>query len=168
MSWIEGRPFWIVLIGLTLIALARGQATYWIARVVTEQTLAHTRPTEGWQANVHEWLKGEGPQRGRAALQRWGLVLIPVCYLTVGFQTLVLAAAGTLRIRWPIFTLVQLPGALAWGLIYATIGFAVWGAALAALAGSPLALAGLIAILLVVGITMVLSHRKRDRAVSAK
>lgn len=76
-----------------------------------------------------------------------------------------ISAAGMLRIRWLVFTVVQIPGALAWGLIYATIGFAVWGAALAALAGSPLALAGLAALALVVGCTIVLSHRRRrDRA----
>ncbi|USQ79911.1 hypothetical protein NF556_20380 [Ornithinimicrobium faecis] len=165
MGWLLDGPFWIALSGLFLIAMARGQGTYWLARVVTEQALKRTHPVEGWRASVHDWLQGEGPQRGRDAIHRWGLVMIPLCYLTVGFQTLVLAAAGMLRIRWVVFTLVQIPGALAWGLIYATIGFAVWEAALAAVAGSPLALVGLAAILLVVGTTIVLSHRrKRDRA----
>src|SRR5699024_4134414 len=107
--------------------------------------------------------QGEGPQRGREALQKWGLVMIPLCYLTVGFQTLVISAAGMLRIRWVLFTLVQIPGAIAWGLLYATIGFAMWGAALAALAGSPLELAGMVSILLVVTATVVLSHRRRRR-----
>nr|WP_281497193.1 VTT domain-containing protein [Ornithinimicrobium sp. F0845] len=157
-------PFWIALLVLFLGAMVRGQATYWLARVVTEQALAHTHPVQGWRASVHDWLQGEGPQRGRAAIEKWGLVMIPLCYLTVGFQTLVIAAAGMLRIRWPLFTLVQIPGAVAWGLLYATIGFAMWGAALAAIAGSPLALAGLLAILLVVVVTMVLAHRrKQDR-----
>ncbi|WP_109471192.1 DedA family protein [Ornithinimicrobium cavernae] len=164
MDQLLDGPFWIALGVLTLGAMARGQATYWIARVVTEQALARTHPVEGWRAGVHDWLQGEGPQRGREAIEKWGLVMIPLCYLTIGFQTLVIAAAGMLRIRWLLFTLVQVPGALAWGLIYATIGFAVWGAALAAIAGSPLALAGVVAILLVVGTTMVLAHRrKQDR-----
>lgn len=154
-------PFWIALTVLFLGAMTRGQATYWVARIVTEQALQRTHPVEGWKARVHDWLQGEGTQRGRAALEKWGLVMIPLCYLTVGFQTLVISAAGMLRIRWLVFTLVQIPGAVAWGLIYATIGFAVWGAALAALAGSPLALAGLVAILLVVCCTIVLSHRRR-------
>lgn len=162
MDWLTEGPFWIALTGLFLIGMARGQGTYWIARVVTEQTLRRTHPVEGWRAGVHQWLQGEGTARGRQAIERWGLVMIPLCYLTVGFQTLVLAAAGLLRIRWPIFTLVQIPGALAWALLYATIGFAMWEAALAAVAGSPLALAGLIAILLVVGVTIVLSHRRKD------
>ena len=162
MDWLTEGPFWIALTGLFLIGMARGQGTYWIARVVTEQTLRRTHPVEGWRASVHQWLQGEGTTRGRQAIERWGLVMIPLCYLTVGFQTLVLAAAGLLRIRWLVFTLVQIPGALAWALLYATIGFAMWAAAAAAIAGSPLMLAGLVAILLVVGVTIVLSHRRRD------
>lgn len=165
MDWLTEGPFWIALSGLFLIGVARGQGTYWIARVVTEQTLRRTHPVEGWRASVHQWLQGEGTARGRQAIERWGLVMIPLCYLTVGFQTLVLAAAGLLRISWPVFTLVQIPGALAWALLYATIGFAMWEAALAAVAGSPLALAGLIGILLVVAVTIVLSHRRRDARV---
>jgi membrane protein DedA with SNARE-associated domain len=148
--------------GLFVIAMARGQGTYWIARAVTEQALRRTHPVAGWRASVHQWLQGEGTARGREAIERWGLVMIPVCYLTVGFQTLVLAAAGMLRIGWPVFTLAQVPGALAWALIYSTIGFAMWQASLAAAAGNPLGLAGLIAILLVVGLTVVLSHRRKD------
>lgn len=154
-------PFWIAFTGLFLIVTARGQATYWIARVVTEQALARTHPVTGWRASVHRWLQGDGPARGRAAIRTWGLVMVPLCHLTIGVQTLVLAGAGMLRIGWLRFTLWQIPGALAWALIYATIGFAVWQATLAAIAGSPLALAGLAAILLVVGTTMVLAHRRR-------
>lgn len=161
MEGLLDGPFWIALAVLFLGAMVRGQATYWLARVVTEQALARTHPVQGWRATVHGWLQGEGPQRGRDAIERWGLVMIPICYLTVGFQTLVIAAAGMLRIRWVVFSIVQIPGAVAWGLLYATIGFAMWGAALAAIAGSPLALAGIVAILLVVGTTIVLSHRRK-------
>lgn len=156
----EGQGFVVALVLLTAVALLRGQATYWVARVVTEQTLRRTAPTTGWRAGVHAWLAGEGVARGRASLQRWGLVMVPLCYLTVGFQTLVLAAAGMVGVRWLPFTLAQLPGAAAWGLIYSTIGFAVWGAALSALAGQPLALAALGAGVLVVVATLVLRRRR--------
>jgi membrane protein DedA with SNARE-associated domain len=160
--WWETQPFWIALLGLYAIATARGQATYWVARFATEQTLRRVHPATGWQAGVHAWLQGEGLARGRRSIERWGLVVVPLSYLTVGFQTLVLAAAGVLRIGWLRFSLAQAPGALAWGLIYATIGFAVWEATLAAAAGSPLALAGLTALVLVVVATLV-SRRVRAR-----
>lgn len=160
--WWETAPFWVALLGLSAIAMARGQATYWIARLVTEQALRRVRPAEGWQARVHAWLQGEGIAHGRRSIERWGLVVVPLCYLTVGFQTVVLAAAGVLRITWLRFSLAQLPGALAWGLIYTTIGFAAWEAILLAAAGSPWALAGLIALLVVLAATLV-SRRARAR-----
>lgn len=160
-------PFWVAFAALFGIAMARGQATYWIARVVTEQALSHTHPTEGWRARVHRWLQGEGLARGRGSIQRWGLVVIPLCYLTVGLQTLVLAAAGMMRIGGGRFTLVQIPGALAWALIYATIGFAAWDAALAAAAGSPWGLVGIgvIVLGLFALVLLSLSRSRRSRSV---
>ncbi|GAA1185852.1 hypothetical protein GCM10009584_29870 [Ornithinimicrobium humiphilum] len=162
----ERHGFAVAFGFLLLVAMARGQATYWIARVVTEQTLRRTAPTTGWKAAVHTWLSGEGVARGRASIHRWGLVVIPLCYLTVGFQTLVLGAAGLLRIPWPTFTLAQLPGAAAWALIYSTIGLAVWAAAVGALAREPLAIAGLVAVVVVVAST-VLWRRHQRRAVES-
>lgn len=163
----EEQGFVVAFLFLMLIAMLRGQATYWIARVVTEQALRHTAPSTGWRAGVHAWLGGEGVARGRASLQRWGLVMVPLCYLTVGFQTLVLAAAGMIRMNWLRFTLAQLPGAAAWGLIYSTIGFAVWGAAIAAAAGEPLAVAALVAFVVVVGATLAVRRRRQNGRVGA-
>lgn len=161
----EDTPFWIAFGALFLGAMLRGQGTYWIARVVTQQALSRTSPTGGWRAAVHQWLQGEGLARGRRSIERWGLLVIPLCYLTVGFQTLVLAAAGVMRIGWIRFTLAQVPGALAWALIYATVGFAAWEAGVAAAAGSPWAALGLAVIVaLVVG--LVLTGRARSRLVA--
>ncbi|MFK5633606.1 MULTISPECIES: hypothetical protein [unclassified Ornithinimicrobium] len=157
----EARGFVVAYLFLFVVAMLRGQATYWLARVVTRQTLRRTSPTVGWRASVHRWLSGEGVARGTTSLQRWGVGMVPLCYLTVGFQTLVLAGAGVLQIRWPVFTLAQVPGALAWALIYSTIGFALWGAALAALAGQPLALAAVASVAVVVVATRAVLRRRR-------
>lgn len=155
-------PFWFLLTFLFVGAMVRGQAIYWLARWVTEQALARSRPHSPWVTRVHTWLAGEGPERGRIAIERGGLVVVPLAYLTVGFQSLVMAGAGMMRMRWLAFTLAQVPGALAWGLIYATIGFAVWATALSAAAGSPWALAALVALSVVVVATL-LSRRIRSR-----
>ncbi len=166
-QWWDDQGFVITFVVLLMVALGRGQLTYWIARAVTERALSHIAPTDGWQASVHTWLQGDGLARGRRSLQRWGLVVVPLCYLTVGFQTLVLAAAGVMRIRWAWFSLAQLPGAAAWALIYSTIGFAVWQAGLAAAAGSGLALTAFVAIAIVYAATLVsrsLRARRRSTA----
>lgn len=165
-QWWDDQGFVITFAVLFLVAVARGQLTYWIARAVTERALSRTAATQGWQASVHHWLQGEGPARGRRSLHKWGLVVVPLCYLTVGFQTLVLAAAGVMRITWVWFSLAQLPGAAAWALIYSTIGFAVWQAGLAAAAGSGLALAAFASIAVVYAATLV-SRRVRAKRRSA-
>src|SRR5690625_2526987 len=108
-----------------------------LARIPIDQALRRTHPT-GRLGRVHAWLAGGGADAGIEAIRRWGLLVVPVCYLTVGFQSMVQAGAGVLRITWWKYALAQVPGAIAWGLIYATIGFAEWEAALAAAAGGRL------------------------------
>lgn len=161
-SW----PFWLTFVFLYLGATVRGQAMYWAGRVVTEQTLRRTRPTTGWRRRVHAWLEGGGADRGIATIRRWGLPAVPLSYLTVGFQSMIQVAAGVLRITWPRYSLAQVPGALAWAAIYSTIGWAVWEAALAAAAGSPLALGALVAVVVVLGATFAMHRRKERRAAS--
>ncbi len=187
-EFLQGHPMWLVFVGLTFIAMARGQATYWLARVLTDQAaeLADRRAadrrtsergdetgpsgTGATQASAPRrgklvaWLHGREVSRGARALRTWGLVAIPLGYLTVGFQTLVLAAAGVLRVPWPRFTIVQFPGALAWAGIYSTIGWALWEAAVAAVTGHPAGLIGLGALVLVIVTTTVINRRATARA----
>lgn len=161
-DFLSGLPFALALAFLSLLGWLRGQMMYWVGRVPTDQALQRTNPT-GRMRRLHAWLAGGGADAGIEAIRRWGLLAVPVCYLTVGFQSMVQAGAGVLRITWWKFSLAQIPGAIAWGTIYSTIGFAVWEATLAAAAGSPVGIA-LIA-LLVVGIVtgVVLLRRRRSR-----
>lgn len=167
-EFLQNHPLWLVFTAMTVIAMARGQATYWIARAVTEQALGPQsgRPARSMparHARLAAWLRGRDVSRGAQALRTWGLIAIPLGYLTVGLQTLVLAAAGVLRIPWMRFTLVQVPGALAWAAIYSTIGWAVWEAGIAAVTGHPAALIGLVALLTVALATVVVNRRCAPR-----
>lgn len=166
-AW-QSFPFGLALAFLWAVAMLRGQATYWLARTVTEQALRRTRPRQGWRAAVHRWLSGDAMDRGRGTVQRYGVAAVPVCYLTVGVQTVVLASAGVVRMPWPRFTLAQAVGALAWATIYATVGFAVWAAFFeAALRGGPGLVLLLLAVAAVVGAATVGAHRRRRRRRSA-
>lgn len=160
-EFLQSWPFLAVYCFMLFGAMCRGQAVYWIARSVTEQALKHSAPTVGWRAHAHEWLQGEGTAKGIETVRRWGLPAVTLCQLTVGFQTMVLAGAGVLRITWWKYTLAQIPGSLAWAFIYSTIGFAAWGAVIAAFAGSPLGLLAILGALVVIVGTFVL-HRRRS------
>ena len=143
-------------------AMARGQAIYWLARVVTDRVMATGEPGPGWRRRVHRWLHSDGVAQGRRSLARWGWPLVPFAYLTVGFQSMVMAAAGMVRMSWKVFTLAQVPGSIAWALIYTTVGFAFWGAFFAAVQGNP----GWVLALLAVVVVVVVAVRRRRRAPS--
>lgn len=157
----DPRAFALAVASLFGIALARGQATYWIARAVARGAGSVGEHSPAWRRRVAAWLGGRRAATGRALLGRWGLPLVTLCYLTLGLQTIVLAAAGFLRVGWPRFTLAQLPGALAWALIYSTIGFAAFEAAVAAAAGSPVGVAVLLAIVALLALVIVRQLRRR-------
>ncbi|MDT0202799.1 VTT domain-containing protein [Nocardioides sp. AE5] len=143
---------WLLFLGIVFL---RTQATYWIARVVTSQALSHTAPEHGWRASVHRWLEGTSARRGRDLVQRWGLIAVPLSFLTVGAQTVVNAAAGVIRMPAWQYTLVMIPGCMAWALVWTTIGMSAFYAAIAAGLttgwGIAAALAAVLAVAAVVG-----------------
>jgi len=118
-AWLEDRPFAVTVLVLFLIVLARAQATYWAGRGAMSGAL-HTA--------VGRRLTGPRMTRAIARLHRWGLPLITISFVTVGFQTVVNAAAGVTRMHWGRYTAAMLPGCVAWALIYATIGLAAFTA----------------------------------------
>lgn len=166
-DFLSTLPFWGVFLFLFVLAIMRGQGTYWVARLVTNQTLNRTHPTGGWRLRVHQTLEGQGTQSGIAAIRRWGLLAVPVAYVTVGIQSMVMLGAGVLRIPCPRFLLAQIPGALAWATIYSTIGFTVWYAAISAAAGSPAALITVTLLVAAVVTHIVVARRRRIRRAQA-
>lgn len=133
-SFLAEMPYWLAVGVLAAIGLARGQMMYWLGRGVTEGALRTSRrhqasedtPRTGPLRKTMMWLDRGGADPGVRALHRWGLVMVPLSYVTVGFQSMVQAGAGILRISWWKYLLAQLPGAITWGLFYATGGFLVW------------------------------------------
>lgn len=162
-TWFEGMPFGIAVAALFLIVLLRAQATYWIGRGVIAGAL-HTR--------FAARLSGPRTTRAIALLNRYGPPVVTVSFLTVGFQTVANAAAGLIRMPWLRYTVAMLIGCIMWALIYATVGFAAFDAAMALAAHSPwLLVAALVLIVAVVAAVVVVRRRRRratrDDAVAA-
>ena len=144
-GWLDDSPFGITFAVLFGIVFLRAQGTYWIGRAVTAGLL-HTR--------VASWMTSPRMTRAIDALHRWGLPLVTVSFVTVGFQTVVNAAAGLTRMPWLRYTVAMLIGCAAWAAIYATVGIAAFEASLALAARSPWALVGVLAVVLGVLIAM--------------
>ena len=83
----------------------------------------------------------------------------------MGLQTVMNAAAGASRMRWPVYLVAMLPGCAAWALIYATVGFAVLWAVVGSVAGSPVGMAVLVllGVVAAVVVTVLVVRRRRAR-----
>lgn len=163
-DFITHGPFEAVFIFLYVVVNCRAQGTYWVGRgAIAMVTKDAGCPDAKWRGKAQRWINSDSTQRGIRLLHRRGWPIVPFCFLTIGLQTIVLVGAGVLRMPWPFFTLIMQPGALAWALIYSTVGFVAFRAAVATAAGSPLGVVGL-AVIAAGVVAAVVIHRSRARA----
>ena len=121
---------------LFVVVLLRAQATYWLARGAASGAVLATG-RQGFLGTMARWFDGPIPRKGAAMLDKWGIIVIPLCFLTVGIQTAVNAGAGLVRMRWSTYTIAMIPGCVLWALLYGLGTLAVFAAAIRAVAGSP-------------------------------
>ena len=125
-SFISDGPWLGLFAFLFCVVLVRAQATYWAGRWVrrgAEATAADE--THGRRARFARHLSGPSWERAQAFLDRWGFVGVPLSFLTIGFQTMVNAAAGYTRMRWDLYTVAMVPGCIAWAIIYSLLGLSL-------------------------------------------
>lgn len=126
-QWIADGPYIGIAAFLTMIVFLRSQATYWLAWLGTYGFLATSKNSDKpWVQKLRAWLEGASVRKGVDAVEKWGLIIVPLSFLTIGFQTVVHAGAGVLRLRWWLYTLAAIPGYIAWGLLYAAIGIGLF------------------------------------------
>ena len=150
---------------LFVVVLLRAQATYWLARGAASGAVLATG-RQGFLGTMARWFDGPIPRKGAAMLDKWGIIVIPLCFLTVGIQTAVNAGAGLVRMRWSTYTIAMIPGCVLWALLYGLGTLAVFAAAIRAVAGSPWGWAGLALIVTLIAAKIAWGRRKR-RAVDA-
>ena len=89
-------------------------------------------------------------RKARRLVNRWGVIAVPLCFLTVGLQTAVIITTGFTKMPLRRWVPAMLLGTFIWACVYTTIGFAI----LAALGLEPwmfpLALAIVITVLVIV------------------
>ncbi|EEH63966.1 hypothetical protein HMPREF0044_0985 [Gleimia coleocanis DSM 15436] len=143
-------PFPILVIFLAIVVCFRSQGTYWLARLITTGVIKTSESTtKPWLRKIGKWLEGASVQQGVDIIDRWGLIAIPLSFLTIGIQTIIHAGAGVLRLRWWLYTLVAVPGYFAWGFLYATVTLSILKTGQAAVLGKTWA------ILLTLGIVLI-------------
>jgi membrane protein DedA with SNARE-associated domain len=116
----EDWPAGLAFAFLFAVAFVRGGATYAIARglrgLAARRTELVARPSVG---------------RAEVVVSRYGAPAVTLCFLTIGVQTAVNAAAGSLRMPLARYLPALAVGAALWAGVYVTIGIAVleafWG-----------------------------------------
>ena len=78
---------------LFFVVLFRAQATYWLARGAASGAVLATG-RQGFLGAMARWFDGPVPRKGAAMLDKWGIIVIPLCFLTVGIGTLAVFAAA--------------------------------------------------------------------------
>lgn len=150
-QFISEGPFPILVTFLAFVVFLRSQGTYWLARLVTEGVIKGSARTENlYLKKVRRWLKGASVQHGVDIVDRWGLIVIPLSFLTIGIQTIIHAGAGVVKLNWFLYTLTAIPGYFAWGFLYATVTLSIIKTGEAAVLGKTWALAATFAVLLMV------------------
>ncbi|WNM25498.1 VTT domain-containing protein [Demequina capsici] len=128
-SFVSDGPWLGLFAFLFCVVLVRAQATYWAGRWVRRGAEAAARgEADGRRARFARRLSGPTWDHAQRFLDRWGFVGVPLSFLTIGFQTMVNAAAGYTRTRWDLYTVAMLPGCIAWAALYSFLGLSLIGA----------------------------------------
>jgi membrane protein DedA with SNARE-associated domain len=155
---IDGWPFAWIYLFFVLGAALRSQSLYWLGRGVNAGVV-RTR----WAARF----EAAHGQRAVGAVERWGMPVVPLSFLTVGLQSAVHGSCGLLRLRWLRYTLWSVPGWLIWALVWAGGGTAALWAAVALAAQSPWALAAAVAVIAAGAVLVALAVRRRRARTTA-
>lgn len=151
-DWMRDWPVLGIYLFFLFGALARSQAIYWVGRGVAAGVLRSR-----WGDRL------DAPQVHRATriVEKWGMPVVPLAFLTVGLQSAVFAAVGMLRVHWLRYTVWTVPGALVWAAVWGGTGLAIVAGAWALARQSPWAFAGILTVALVAGGALALWLRRR-------
>lgn len=150
-------PYPLAVTMLFLIALARGNLTYWLGRAAQ----AGARKTR-----ARRLIESPGFERAGRLLNRWGPPVVSVSFLTLGFQTLINLAAGVSRMPLRRYLPAVGIGALLWAFLYATVGFVAFAAWFKLYERSPV-LAIIVLIIVVTGLLIFILAQLRTRRTPA-
>ena len=138
---IHSLPYPWVFLFFWCLAMMRSHTMYWIGRGITAGT-ARSRWVSLLESPVYA--------RAQAWSARWGVLAVPVSFLTVGIQSVIQLSVGVARMPLRHYVAATAAGAIAWAAVYTTIGMAILTAWLTGPTGRLICLLMLTALVLVV------------------
>lgn len=119
-EWINSLPIEVALLFMWIVGIVRTSLVYWVAALAAKGSARLHRIREAMERPLY--------RKARAFINRWGVIAVPLCFLTVGFQTAVIVTTGFTRMPLRRWIPAMLVGTLMWAGIYTTIGFAILAA----------------------------------------
>lgn len=120
MDRIAEQPFAIAFGTLFVIVMLRANATYWLGRGALRGGRLSRR-------FAHR-LDGPAMQRAQRLSARYGVVAVPLSFLTVGVQTAINVSAGFTAMPLRRYLPAVAVGCVLWALLYSTVGMVGWAA----------------------------------------
>lgn len=121
MDRIAEQPFGIAFATLFVIVMLRANATYWLGRGALRGGKLSAR--------LAHRLEGPVMQRAHRLSARYGVIAVPLSFLTVGVQTAINFSAGFTEMPLRRYLPAVTVGCVLWALLYSTVGMVGWAAA---------------------------------------
>lgn len=116
-AWIESLDLGMAILFFWAVGIVRTSVVYGIARAAGAGGRRARRLRAAFDTSVY--------RHAEAFVHRWGVLAVPACFVTVGFQTAVIGVTGFTRMPLTRWVPAMLVGTLIWGTIYGTVGMAV-------------------------------------------
>lgn len=141
-DWFDALPIEVALAFMWVVGIVRTSIVYALGALAAEGGARLDRIRKAMDSPLY--------RKARRLINRWGVIAVPLCFLTVVLQTAVIITTGFTKMPLRRWVPAMLVGTFMWACIYTTIGFAI----LAALGLEPwmfpLALAIVITVLVIV------------------
>ncbi|OFQ74784.1 hypothetical protein HMPREF2919_02875 [Rothia sp. HMSC068E02] len=141
-DWFDALPIEVALAFMWVVGIVRTSIVYALGALAAEGGARLDRIRKAMDSPLY--------RKARRLINRWGVIAVPLCFLTVGLQTAVIITTGFTKMPLRRWVPAMLLGTFIWACIYTTIGFAI----LAALGLEPwmfpLALAIVITVMVIV------------------
>lgn len=141
-DWFDALPIEVALAFMWGVGIVRTSIVYGLGVLAAEGGSRFDRIRKAMDSPLY--------RKARRLINRWGVIAVPLCFLTVGLQTAVIITTGFTKMPLRRWVPAMLVGTFMWACIYTTIGFAI----LAALGLEPwmfpLALAIVITVMVIV------------------
>ncbi|WP_298593296.1 DedA family protein [uncultured Rothia sp.] len=150
-EWFDALPIEVALAFMWVVGIVRTSIVYALGALAAEGGARLDRIRKAMDSPLY--------RKARAFINRWGVIAVPLCFLTVGLQTAVIITTGFTKMPLRRWVPAMLVGTFIWACIYTTIGFAI----LAALGLEPWMFPLALALVITV---MVIAAQLRERRIN--